>query len=136
MEDLTLKWISENIEFLLVLAAGIYAIYRGVKKGVKDMLKPELDALGEKITNVGNKVGELETKVDEDNAALGAKIDELHMHNCKNFLIRYMSDVERGVAIHEAERERFSEEWDYYTAHDGNSYLKTWYNKLSAKGYL
>lgn len=136
MEDLTLKWVSDNIEFLLVLCAGIYAIYRGVKKGVKDMLKAEFDTLGDKIDAVDTKVTELEEKVDSDNTALGAKIDELHMHNTKNFLIRYMSDVERGVLIHEAERERFSEEWDYYTKHDGNSYLKTWYNKLEAKGYL
>lgn len=136
MQDITLRWISDNITFLIALAGGIYAIYRGVKKGVKDMLKTEFDNLGEKISNVETKVTDLEGKVDADNASLSEKIDELRMHNTKSFLIRYMSDVERGVMIHEAERERFAEEWDYYISKDGNSYLKAWYNKLEAKGYL
>ncbi len=136
MQDITLKWISDNIEFLLVLCAGAYGIYRGAKKAIKDMLRDEFKNLGDKITNLEAKVADLEGKVDTNDAELGQKIDELNMHTCKNFIMRYLSDIERGVIPNEIERERFSEEWDYYTKNGGNSYLKEWYKQLSDKGWL
>ena len=136
MSELTLGFISDEIAFILVFCGGLYAVYRGIKSAVKKLFKEEFEGFNKRIEGLETKISDLETQVQESDAELGEKIDKLNMHNCKNFLVRFLSDVERGAVISEVERERFAEEWDFYTKHGGNSYLKNWYDKLQKKGWL
>lgn len=129
MMDVTLGQAGETLLWLAAIIAGILALYKLLKDAIKKILEEEFKSLR---TDIGN----LKKQVETNDAELSQKIDELSMGTCKNFITRYLSDVERGVLVGEIEKERFSEEWDYYTKHDGNSYIKSWYKKLEDKGFL
>lgn len=111
MQSLTLQRIYDNIVFIVALCGGMYAIYRGVKRGIKKLLEEEFEALNKRI-------------------------DSIDMETTKNFLVRFLADVEKGTVVTEIERERFWEQYEHYLKMDGNSYVKEWVAKLQKKGWL
>ena len=60
----------------------------------------------------------------------------LSLDNAKNYLVPFLSKVERGEPVDEIELERFHEEFTFYTSHGGNSYIKSRVNKLQKEGKL
>lgn len=118
MEKMTLEWIYDNIVFLVALCGGCYAIYRGVKRGIKKLLEDEFKALNKRIDDI-----EAQTK-------------SIDMETTKNFLVRFLADVEKGGMLTEIESERFWEQYEHYLKMDGNSYIKEWVAKLQKKGWL
>ena len=60
----------------------------------------------------------------------------LSLDNAKNYLVPFLSKVERGEPCDEIELERFHEEFTFYTSHGGNSYIKSRVNKLQKEGKL
>ena len=72
----------------------------------------------------------------EDIADIKKDIADVNMNHVKSFLVRILSSVDRGEHLTDIERLRFSEEYDYYISHDGNSYIKEWYKRLHDKGLL
>lgn len=60
----------------------------------------------------------------------------LSLDNAKNYLVPFLSKVERGEPCDEIELERFHEEYTFYTAHGGNSYIKSRVDKLQKNGKL
>jgi len=129
MGNLTFQWLSDNIVFIVGLAGGLYAIYKGIKAAIEKMLAGEFKSLHDGL-------GNLQAEVKASDEALGVKIDKLDMHTCKNFIVRFLSDVERGSMITEPEKQRFFEEYDHYVNIGGNSYVKEWYERLRKKGLL
>ncbi len=118
MGKMTLEWIYDNIVFLVALCGGCYAIYRGVKRGIKKLLEEEFEALNKRIDSI-----ESQTK-------------SIDMETTKNFLVRFLADVEKGGMMTEIETERFWEQYEHYLKMDGNSYVKEWVAKLQKKGWL
>jgi hypothetical protein len=82
--------------------------------------------LADQFEEVNNKLDEMQTTI--------AKLDT---QECKNFLVRYLADVERGDHIYESEQQRFWEEYDHYIddLHE-NSYIKEWVARLKKEGKL
>lgn len=62
--------------------------------------------------------------------AVEAIILPLSLDNAKNYLVPFLSKVERGEPIDEIELERFHEEYAFYVEHGGNSYVKSRVDKL------
>lgn len=60
----------------------------------------------------------------------------LSLDNAKNYLVPFLSKVERGEPVDEIELERFHEEFTFYTDHGGNSYIKSRVAKLQKEGKL
>lgn len=60
----------------------------------------------------------------------------LSLDNAKNYLVPFLSKVERGEPCDEIELERFHEEYTFYTNHGGNSYIKSRVAKLQKEGKL
>ena len=60
----------------------------------------------------------------------------LSLDNAKNYLVPFLSKVERGEPCDEIELERFHEEFTFYTEHGGNSYIKSRVAKLQKEGKL
>ena len=58
------------------------------------------------------------------------------LDNAKNYIVPFVARLERGEAISEIELERFHEEYAYYRAHGGNSYIKERVEKLQKDGKL
>ena len=55
---------------------------------------------------------------------------EIDLSQCKNFLVRFLSDVEQGNKIDEVEKERAYEVYEHYTKIGGNSYIHSKWVKL------
>ena len=60
----------------------------------------------------------------------------LSLDNAKNYLVPFLSKVERGEPVDEIELERFHEEFTFYVDHGGNSYIKSRVSKLQKEGKL
>lgn len=60
----------------------------------------------------------------------------LSLDNAKNYLVPFLSKVERGETCDEIELERFHEEYQFYVSHGGNSYVKSRVEKLQKAGKL
>lgn len=116
--NLTVNDISALIVFLVGLIGGIGYLH----KTLKDWLEKLLD---DKFKTLGKKINDLEEKID--------KVD---METCKNFLVRFLADVENGAELLDSEKQRFWEEYEHYIVNGGNSYIKEWVEKLKKRGLL
>lgn len=115
----------------------LYSKMKGfIEKTIENMLKPVTDSiadLGSRIDKVDNGMNE---RLDHVDAEISKRLNKVDMQACKNFLVRCLSDLERGDALGEVEKERFKEQYDYYIDHDGNSYIKDKVEKYKAEGKL
>lgn len=69
--------------------------------------------------------------------ALNNKIDDVDLSQCKNFLVRFLADVEQGQPIDEVEKERFYETYRHYTEDlHKNTYIHDKVEKLRKEGKL
>ena len=118
MENLTLGNISAAILFLVALIGGIGYLHNSLKKYISEILKDQFKAIRDDIQGVRNDLGVVD------------------MENCKNFIVRFLADVERGDYIADAELQRFWEEYEHYIKKGGNSYIKEWVTKLKKEGKL
>lgn len=63
-------------------------------------------------------------------------LEPLSLDNAKNYLVPFLSKIERGEPVDEIELERFHEEFTFYVDHGGNSYIKSRVDKLKQAGKL
>lgn len=68
--------------------------------------------------------------------AVEALLLPLSLDNAKNYLVPFLSKVERGEPCDEIEMQRFHEEYTFYVEHGGNSYVKSRVDKLKQAGKL
>lgn len=102
MEDITLGQAFNAIKFIVEFVGILLSVMFAVKKAVNKQLEP-----------------------------LNKKIDTLDMNDCKNFLVRFLADVERGQHIDEVEIKRAHDVYDHYKDDlGGNSYIADKWNKL------
>lgn len=118
MEDITLGQISLAVVFIVGLISGIAYIKKHFQAWIKNSLKTDFEKLGNQVT------------------ALSERVSTVDMEDTKNFLVRYLSDVERGVEMDEIEKIRFAEQYDHYLKMDGNSYIRAKVKKLQEAGKL
>lgn len=67
---------------------------------------------------------------------MAVQILEVDMSQCKNFLVRFLADVEQGNQLDEIEKERFYETYEHYIKNGGNSYIKDKVARLRRSGKL
>lgn len=118
MSQITLEQVALAVTFLVGLITGIGQLNKHLKAWIAQSLKNQLD----------NITVEIKTLHD--------RIDEVDMETCKNYLVTFLSDVEKGHLIDEIERERFWEQYQHYVKHGGNSYVKHKVEKLQSEGKL
>lgn len=107
MEQITLGDIAAWAGFAVMLGGSVAAIIKGVKKVVEKIIAP----LFEQIRSVDRE-------------------------NCKNFLVTFLAELERGQEHDQIELERFHEQFEHYKAIGGNSYIKAKVEKLQKAGKL
>ena len=118
MENITIGQILLVIASLVALIKGIEYLYSLASKGATKWLNNCLKPIKDSINTLSNK------------------IDIVDMNSCKNFLVRFLADVEQNNTIDEVEKERFYEEYKHYTDLGGNSYIKDKVEKLKKAGKL
>lgn len=111
------------------IAAGI-ALIVGLVKGIEYLVQ-KLSAAATKWLHAG--LEPTNKKIDD----LKANIVEVDANQCKNFLVRFMADVEQGNPIDEIEKERFYETYAHYCDDlHLNTYIHDKYEKLKKAGKL
>ena len=118
MEQITLGDIAVAVTFIvgLLTSAGY------LRKHFKDWLEQTFTS----------QFDELKTQIN----GLSDRIDEVDMEACKNYLVIFLSDIERGGQIDEIEKERFWEQYERYIRAGGNSYIKRKVENLVKEGRL
>ncbi len=71
-------------------------------------------------------------QVDKTLNPLNESIKQLDISQCKNFLVKFLGDLEKGIYIDKIEMERAHEIYDHYTNDlNQNSYIhKRWKNLI------
>lgn len=119
VKNITLLDISVIVLFVVGLIRGVQEL----KKSIKEFLEK---LLADHFKEVNNKLNDMQTS-----------ITALDKQSCKNFLVRYLADIERGNIIYDSERQRFWEEYDHYIKDLGeNSFIKEWVARLKEEGKL
>jgi len=119
VKNITLLDISVIVLFIVGLIRGVQEL----KKSIKEFLEK---LLADQFKEVNNKLNDMQSS-----------INVLDKQACKNFLVRYLADIERGNIIYDSERQRFWEEYDHYIKDLGeNSFIKEWVARLKEEGKL
>lgn len=119
IQDLTLEQLSVIIVFILGLIVGIRQLKKEIKDAIAESLKDEFDKITGKLEDLQESINDIDVQV------------------TKNFLVRYLADVEREDVIFDAEKQRFWEEYDHYIDDLGeNSFIKEWVKELEKSGKL
>lgn len=127
---LTLEQISALVIFVGGLIAGIKYLKKEIGEALKKILEGQFKEMNDKLDNVQE---ELNGKLDE----MEKSIKKLDIQTSKNFLIRYLADIERGEDIYESEKQRFWDEYKHYKDDlKENAYITEWVDKLKKEGKL
>lgn len=119
IQNLTLEEISIVVVFIVGLIGGIKYLKKELKDALSEMLEDQFEEVNKKLD------------------ALQSSLKTVDVQTCKNFLVRYLADVERGAHMYNDEQKRFWEEYDHYTNElKENSYIKEWVEQLKREGKL
>ena len=118
--------IGQIVAIIAATVAGLVAFLKGI------------EYLGGKISRAAMKWFEhglepVNRKLD----GLDRKLTDVDLSACKNFLVRFLSDVEQANPIDEVEKERFYETYQHYTddLHQ-NTYIHDKVESLKKQGKL
>ena len=129
MNDIT---ISMLINFVINLAAFLVA---GTTIGAM-ALKFGNGVLDKKLKPFKKKIDDLEQARIEQHQDTIERINSVQLYSDKNFLVRFLADIEQNNKVDEVERERFYEVYRDYKELGGNSYIQHKVEKLQKEGKL
>lgn len=125
MENITLGQIGIAIAFIVALITGGVKIKDSVKKWLTGVLSEKFEAQKKETDDIKKSVNDLK-----------GQLDKVDLENCKNYLVTYLAETERGMQKDPIESQRFWEEYQHYCDKGGNSYVREKVNKLKQKGLL
>lgn len=109
--------VAEAVVAILAGVAGLVAFLKGIeylwKKTAGMIHKWFSEGLERGFEPINQKL----TELTEDT-------QQLRLSVCKNYIVRFLADIEQGQAVDEVEKQRFYENYDLYISLGGNSYLK------------
>lgn len=107
--NITLGQISAFLGLIAGLIASVSAIMLFLQKSLKKVIKNEIEPMSIQVNNID-------------------------IAQCKNFLVRFLADVEQGNDLDEVEKERAYEIYDHYTNDlKQNSYIHKRWSQLMEK---
>lgn len=125
MENITLGQIAVAVAFFVALIGGLAKVKSSIQKWLEDLLKSKFDEQAKAINEVKGSVAEIKKQ-----------LDTVDLENCKNYLVTFLAEIERGEEKDQIERQRFWEEFSHYEAKGGNSYIHRKVEELKGKGRL
>lgn len=118
MENITLGEITVALAFLAGLITSATFLVKKMKEALEGMFKDQL------------------VQITKEMNSLKDQIQRVDAESTKNYLVQFLSRVEKGDEIDEIEVERFHEQFDHYVKGGGNSYIKHKVEKLKERGML
>lgn len=107
MENITLGTIATYVAFLVALIGGVEFLLARFNKLFDNKLKP-----------------------------INTRLNEIELSSDKNFIVRFLADIEQGNLVDDVEKERFYEIYQRYKELGGNSYVSHKVDKLEKEGKL
>lgn len=129
MENIT---ILQAVDFIIKLAAFIGAVGVIIKVVMSSFTK----ALKKELNPFKDKIKELEEARVVQHKDTIDRINNVQLYSDKNFLVRFLADIEQNNKVDEVERERFYEVYRDYKELGGNSYIQHKVEKLQKEGKL
>lgn len=109
MENITIGQIGASLGLIAGIITSLGVIIHFMQKSLKKALKTELDPIS-------------------------SQIKDLDVSQCKNFLVRFLADVEQGNELDKVEIERAYEIYDHYSNDlKQNSYIHNRWESLLDK---
>ena len=119
VKNVTLLDISVIVLFIVGLIRGVQELKKSIKEFLEKLLADQFKAVNDNLNDMQSSINALDKQA------------------CKNFLVRYLADIERGDIIYDSEKQRFWEEYDHYIKDLGeNSFVKEWVARLKEEGKL
>ena len=118
LDNITFGDISSTLTIIVGFVGAVGYLHTKLKKWIAHSQDEQLQTITKEIE------------------ALQRRLDNVDMESCKNFLVRCLTDFERGDQISETELERFWEQYGYYEKHGGNTYISKRVAKLEHEGRL
>lgn len=119
IQNLTMEQISVAILFIVGLIGGVKYLKTEITNFFDKLLDSKFQTTNSKIDNVAKELRNLDVQT------------------TRNFLVRYLADIERGQYIYDTEKEQFWKEYDHYIDDlKENSFIKKWVERLEEQGKL
>ena len=119
IQNLTMEQISVGILFIVGLIGGVKYLKTEITNFFDKLLDSKFQTTNSKIDNVAKELRNLDVQT------------------TRNFLVRYLADIERGQFIYDTEKEQFWKEYDHYIDDlKENSFIKKWVERLEDQGKL
>lgn len=124
MGELTLSDIQGDLLLIVSIITSLYFLSTKLKEWLHKDIHEEVEPLSTDISNMTER------------------IERVDRQQTKNYLVRSLADIERGIKLSDTELERLSEQYDHYCKKaeegglGGNSYIKEKYEKLQQEGLI
>ena len=118
IENVTLGQIALGLAFIVGIITSTGFLIKHIKDWINQAMSDQLEAIKSEFK------------------AVSAKVDNVDMESCKNYLVVFLSGVDKGNTVDEIEKERFYEQFQHYSSIGGNSYIKRKVEQLEAEGKL
>lgn len=125
MENITIGQITTIIVGLVALISGVEFLLMRFNKLFDKKLEP-----------FDKRMDEFEENRIEQHQDTINRINNVQLYSDKNFLVRFLADIEQGNKVDEVEKERFYEVYRDYKDLGGNSYIQHKVEKLQKEGKL
>ena len=73
---------------------------------------------------------------DKKLAPINTRLNQIELSIDKNFIVRFLADIEQGNQVDEVEKQRFYEIYERYIELGGNSYIKRRVDTFIKEGKL
>ena len=118
MEQITIGQIGIAVATIVALISGIRYLVKAIQKWLTKLLDAQFQEIRDKMDNLQKQMAEVD------------------MESCKNYLVEFLANVEKGSIIDEIQKERFWEQFEHYSSIGGNSYIQNKIDELKSKNYL
>ncbi|MBQ6483077.1 MAG: hypothetical protein IJI45_18380 [Anaerolineaceae bacterium] len=118
MEQITIGQIAVIITFVVGVVTGVGFLGQKIKGWITNTMKDEFSSVHAQIQRLDDRISAVD------------------MESTKNFLVDYLSRIERGEALDEIALERFWEQYEHYVQAGGNSYIRRKVDQLKTDGKL
>ena len=124
-----LEQIKDNLGLIASIITSCTVIGTALLWVGKKILNKTLEPFKEQMDN-------MEKARADEHADTIKRIDNVQLLSDKNFLVRFLADIEQNNKIDEVEKERFYEVYKDYRELGGNSYIAHKVEKLQKEGKI
>ena len=118
MDQITIGQAAGALALIVAIIAGVNSLKKSVKSWLDSALKEQFQA------------------IETTQKDILKRLDSVDIENCKNYLVTFLAEAQRGEMKDETELQRFWEEYEHYQKLGGNSYIRNKVEELKGRKLL